>query len=68
MNKKPEHLEDYPLFYEELTRDRDRSVEQAKKESAYERSTGLSEVEVAKLSEDLRSPMSDPSSETDPMQ
>ena len=68
MSNKPEHLEDYPLFYEGLTRDRDRSVEQTKKESAYERSAGLSEIEVAKLGDDLRSPMSDPSSETDPMQ
>ena len=66
--RNPKHLEEYPLFYEELARDRDRNLERAVKDTIYERAASLSEREVAKLSDDLRRPMKDPSSETNPLQ
>lgn len=65
MSKRPERLEDYSLFYEEIGSDHSEQAlefEQAKQEAAYERDGGLSEGEVAKLSEDLRQPIKDSSS------
>ena len=58
MTDRPDSLENYPLFYEEIGRKRQgRALEQTKKEAAYERSSSLSEGQVAKLSDDLRRPI-----------
>jgi hypothetical protein len=58
MRKQPDHLEDYPLFYEEIGRNRQgRALAQTKKEASYERTGSLSEGQVAKLSDDLRRPI-----------
>ena len=65
MSRKPDRLEDYPLFYEEIGRNRPGQaleLEQTKQEAAYERNGSLSEGDVAKLSDDLRRPMKDSSS------
>jgi hypothetical protein len=65
MSGEPDHLESYPLFYEEIGQTspgQAMEFEQTKQEAAYERDGGLSDREVAQLSEDLRRPMTDSSS------
>jgi hypothetical protein len=54
-------------FYMEL-KDQKSPKQVAKKKSDQARTTGLSEAQLAKLSEDLRRPMKDSSSASNPMQ
>lgn len=69
MSKKSnERIDDYPLFYEEIGRRNDQTLEQTKKESNYDRSPSLNAEDLAKLSDDLRSPLKGNSSESNPMQ
>lgn len=67
MSKSEDPLENYPLFFEELGR-KDPAVELTKKEIAYERARGLNEDQLAKLSDDIRSPILGRSSDSNPMQ
>lgn len=67
MSSKRDQLEDYPLFYEEIGSLRsDRSNESSKKESPGR--GGLNEDQLAKLSDDLRSPMKDSLGDSNPLQ
>ena len=66
MAKKKSRLDDYPLFYEEIGRgSSEQSLEEAKKAASYDRSPSLSEEQVSKLSDDLRTPMKDPGVSTE---
>ena len=67
MKKHQRNLESYPLFYEELGSNRERSIESGKKNDGFSRTHGLSEDQLAKLSDDLRTPIKEPS-ETNPLQ
>jgi hypothetical protein len=67
MSKPTNNLDNYPLFYEELGRSRERSLEPGKKEPAFDRTPGLSEDQLAKLSDDLRTPLKEPA-DSNPMQ
>lgn len=65
MNKHQRNLESYPLFYEELSSNRERTDE-SKKSLDHDR-PGLSEAQLARLSDDLRTPLKEPT-ETNPLQ
>lgn len=68
MSKYQERLNSYPLFYEEIGRRSEHSSDQTKKEMAYEQPGGLNEDQLSKLSDDLRSPLRDSSSNSNPLQ
>ena len=64
MSKSSERIDDFPLFYEEIGSGRnDQTLERTKKDSA-----GLNEDQIAKLGDDLRSPIKGSSSDSNPMQ
>ncbi len=66
MSKSNDNLDTYPLFYEELSRNRERNVEADKKEG-FDRTPGLSEAQLARLSDDLRTPLKEPA-DSNPLQ
>lgn len=60
MRDQPDHLDDYPLFYEEIGRSpQGQALEQSKQDCAYERDSSLSEDQIVKLGDDLKRPMKD---------
>lgn len=68
MSKKEDHIEDYPLFYEEIGRlQQDRSSGHLQADTAYERTGGLNDEQLAKLSEDLQSPLKNHSGDSNPL-
>ena len=64
--KKPNRpLDEYQLFYEEVGRNRsDERSGSSRKENSYDRPGGLNEDQLAKLSDDLRTPIKDSSNDS----
>ena len=63
MSKSKDRIDDFPLFYEEIGSGRNEQNERTKKDTA-----SLNEDQIAKLGDDLRSPIRSSSNDSNPLQ
>ena len=65
MSNKYDRIEDYPLFYEEIGPQAGSA--QTPTDTAYDRLSGINDEQLAKLSEDMQSPLKNQAGDSNPI-